>query len=133
MAAQADGESAITSINVTPLVDILLVVLIIFMITAPIMHKRTLKVSVPRAAHSDQGTPGAVHIVVSAKGAVSLSGSLMNKADMARILALRVSTDPHLAVALAADKSASYGDVVSVLDAVRGAGVLRIGLEVVPK
>ncbi|MDE1975916.1 MAG: biopolymer transporter ExbD [Elusimicrobia bacterium] len=130
-AGRPDGP--ITSINVTPLVDILLVLLIIFMTTAPLIHNRMVKINVPKAAHSRPETAQSLTIVYDARKRLLLSGRPVNAAALKAALGAALQGDPNLSITLAADKSLGYGEVMAVLDAVRGAGARRIGLEVAGK
>ena len=127
----AKGEEPITAINVTPLVDIILVVLIIFMVTAPLIARRALPVHLPKAVAHVRVATQALQVVVNAHGVITLSGRRLGLDDLKTELrrALRLESDLH--VTLAADKGLAYGRVVRVLDAVRGAGVRKVGLEVV--
>ena len=125
-----DSESAITAINVTPLVDILLVVLIIFMATAPLIQRRAMKVDVPKAANHEKTATESLSVSVNGKREISVSGVIMPLAEMKARLAKTVAGQPELHVTLAADKTLPYGEVVEVIDAVRGAGVKKLGLEV---
>lgn len=129
----ANDEGPITGINVTPLVDIILVVLIIFMATAPLISRRALKVDVPKAAHHEKAATEAVQIVFSAKREISFIGKTVTAAELSARLAAAVAGSPDLHVTMTADKSLDYGAVVELLDLVRGAGVRKIGLEVVRK
>ncbi len=129
---QGSGEeSAITGINVTPLVDIILVVLIIFMATAPIIHRRAIKVDVPKAARHDRAATAAMEIVYDAKRVLTLDGKVVTREVLVRLLSRQFEVQPSLHVTLAADKSLPYGEIVRLLDAVRSSGVRKIGLEVV--
>ena len=123
-------ESSITGINVTPLVDIILVVLIIFMATAPMISRRALKVDIPKAARHERAATEALQVVLNASREIFLSGQRVTQQELALALARHVRADEGVHVTLAADKSIAYGEVVGLLDAVRGAGVKRIGLEV---
>lgn len=126
----AAEEEAITGINVTPMVDVILVLLIIFMATAPLLQRRALKVNIPKAAKSERVATQALRVEFDAKGAVSLAGRPLALQDLVRELALAVSRDPAAHVSVAADKALPYGEVVRLLDEIRGSGVKRVGLEV---
>jgi len=130
MQAPAEGSDAITGINVTPLVDVILVLLIIFMATAPLLHRRALRVSVPRAARSERQATQTLRVELSAQRRLSLDGRSLSLADLLRELGRIVAHEPGSHVALAADEGLPYGEVVHVLDEIRRAGVRRIGLEV---
>jgi biopolymer transport protein ExbD len=131
--AVGNDEGPMTAINVTPLVDILLVVLIIFMATAPLIGRRAMKVDVPRAAHHDRAATDAVQIVLNAKKQISVGGRIMTQEAMAQALAQTVRMQPDVNITFSADKALGYGDIIAVIDAIRGAGVRKIGLEVVNK
>ena len=131
MAAQAEaGDGAITSINVTPLVDILLVVLIIFMATAPMIARRAMKVDVPKAAHHEKTATEALSITFNAKRELAVGGQVLTLPDLEARLRSAVAGEPELHVTMAADKAIPYGEVIGVIDGIRGAGVKKIGLEV---
>ena len=134
MAASAsEGDGPITSINVTPFVDIILVVLIIFMATAPIIAKRALQVDIPKAAHHERAATEAKQIVYNAKRELVIENRKVSLAQLEMMLAAGVKADPDLRVTLSADKTIAYGDIVALLDQVRAAGVKKIGLEVARK
>ena len=124
-------EGPITGINVTPLVDIILVVLIIFMATAPLIQRRAVKVDLPKAAHHEKAATEAVPLIIGGKGELSLGGRSVTLEQMKSLLAAQSKAQPGLHVTMSADKTLPYGEIIAVLDAVRGAGVKKIGLEVV--
>ncbi|MBI5211133.1 MAG: biopolymer transporter ExbD [Elusimicrobia bacterium] len=129
-AGWSSEDPAITGINVTPLVDIILVVLIIFMATAPLIQRRAIKVDVPKAAYHERSATEALQIVMNEKREIFLGGKRLAAAQLAQELSKSVSLSPGVAVTLSADKALAYGEIVGLLDLVRGAGVKKIGLEV---
>jgi biopolymer transport protein TolR len=130
MAGAAGEEEAITAINVTPLVDIILVVLIIFMATAPMIQRRSMKVEVPKAQHHEKTATEALQVTFNAQREVAVNGQKMPVAELKARLSKAVSAQPYMHVTLASDKTIPYGEVVEVIDAIRGAGVKKLGLEV---
>ncbi|MFA5140991.1 MAG: biopolymer transporter ExbD [Elusimicrobiota bacterium] len=128
--SSGSDEGSITGINVTPLVDIILVVLIIFMATAPLIQNRAIKVDLPKAAKHEKAAAEAIQIVFNAKREVTLAGKGMAVAELGEALETLCATVPDLRVSLKADKAIPYGEIISLLDIVRGAGVRKIGLEV---
>ncbi len=133
MASTASEDSAITGINVTPLVDIILVVLIIFMATAPLIHNRAMKVDLPKAAQHERAATEALQVVYNAQREISLSGKRVTEEQLGVELRTLVARSADLRVALRADRNLPYGEIVQLLDVVRGAGVHKIGLEVKAK
>ena len=133
MAAPGAEDAAITGINVTPLVDIILVVLIIFMATAPLIHNRAMKVDLPKAAKHEKAATEALQVVYNAQREVSLSGKRVTMEQLGLLLKGMVAKSAEVRVALRADRNLPYGDIVQLLDVVRGSGVRKIGLEVKAK
>ncbi|HEX4046788.1 MAG TPA: biopolymer transporter ExbD [Elusimicrobiota bacterium] len=128
-----DDEGAITGINVTPLVDVILVVLIIFMATAPIIARRAIKVDLPKAARHERIATDALNVALDAARRLTLSGKPVTPEQLKRALSLAVAADPAQPVTISADRALPYGDVASLLDDIRAAGVRKVGLEVVRK
>ena len=124
------NEDSITEINITPLVDVMLVLLIIFMATAPLISRRHIKVNVPSAAHAESKATETTKVLLNEKRELFINEEKIAPADLSARLAVMVRVDPLLHIALLADKGIPYGEVVEVLDTVRGAGVKKVALEV---
>lgn len=133
MQSSEDGDGAITGINVTPLVDVTLVVLIIFMATAPMIARRALKLDLPKAAQHEKTATDALGVALDGSRHLTLSGKAITADQLKRALSLAVSLNPAQAVTVAADRALPYGEVAALLDDIRGAGVHKVGLEVVRK
>ena len=133
MQSSDDGEGAITGINVTPLVDVILVVLIIFMATAPIIARRAIKLDLPKAALHEKMATDALNVALDGKRQLTLSGKPVTAEQLKHALTLAVSVNAAQPVSVSADRALSYGDVASLLDDIRSAGVRKVGLEVVRK
>ena len=130
METNGQSSDAITGINVTPLVDVILVLLIIFMVTAPMLHRRALHVQIPKASQSERVATQTVRVELDAKRKLWLEGKPLVADDLIGELKRRMQAEPDMPVSLAADQSIPYGDVVALLDRLRASGVKRIGLEV---
>ena len=130
MHATDDADGPITGINVTPLVDVVLVVLIIFMATAPMIARRAIRVEVPRVAKSDKSATDALAVALNGKRELTLSGKATTLAALKKVLSAATAVKPDQAVTLSADKTLAYGEVAELLDAVRSSGVKKVGLEV---
>jgi biopolymer transport protein ExbD len=133
MQSSNDSDDAITGINVTPLVDVVLVVLIIFMATAPLIARRAMKVDVPRAEHHERAATDALAVALDAKRALTLSGKPVTADQLKKTLADAVARNPEQPVTVSADRFLPYGEVAALLDEIRGTGVRKVGLEVVRK
>jgi biopolymer transport protein ExbD len=126
----SDDDGPITGINVTPLVDVVLVVLIIFMATAPMIARRAIRVEVPRVAKSDKTATDALAVALDGKHELTLAGRPTTLDALKKVLAAAIAAKPEQAITLSADKSLPYGEVAELLDAVRSAGIKKVGLEV---
>lgn len=132
-AALEEDEEAISGINVTPLVDITLVLLIIFMATAHLIQHRSMTLSLPKMASVQEAPTRSLQIVLEADKSLSLNGQKATAQDLAFNLAQMARLDPSLKVTVLADEHVSWGDMAGILDIVRGAGLTRIATEVEPK
>src|SRR4029077_13738473 len=128
-----DNEEAIFGINVTPLVDITLVLLIIFMATAHIIVHRSMSLSLPKVANAQTVPTRSIQIALEADKSLRLSNQPVTLQDLSVNLAQMARLDPRLKVTLSADERVSWGDVAAILDAIRGAGITHIATEVQPK
>jgi biopolymer transport protein ExbD len=125
---------AITGINVTPLVDITLVLLIIFMVTAKLIVRHDLlSVDLPRAAAGGAGAQEIFTVVLSAHGDIAVGGVQAASDETLRALARQsLARHPDLRAAIAADGAVPHRRVIHVLDLLQQAGVSRIGFGVEP-
>lgn len=123
-------EEVIADINVVPLVDIILVVLIIFMVTAPMFIKPTINVNLPKAASGDQTAPSKLNIALTADGRINMNGSFVDEATVQTKAAEEVAKNPETQAIISADKDVPHGRVVGVLDIVKGVGVKKFAISI---
>ncbi len=123
-------DEIISGINVTPLVDVVLVLLIIFMVTATYIVRASIEVDLPRAAHAGEATGTLLSVVVARDGEVFLDGARRSDAELVSRAREAVARDPEARVVIAADRAALHGAVVHVIDVVKGAGVSRFAIHV---
>ena len=129
MASQEPSDDGIvTGINVTPLVDILLVLLIVFMVSAKFVDEAGLKVHLPKAAQSEIDATPALLVKMDAEGKISLAETAMDENGLYANLVREAQANPGVRVTVAADESLSYKAVVRLLDLVKKAGVTRVAL-----
>jgi biopolymer transport protein TolR len=122
------GDGSMSQINVTPLVDVMLVLLVIFMVTTPILQQGV-GVELPRVeADSMAGQEDQLVVAVSREGEVYLNAAELEIEALQTTLAAAVRNRPDQTVYLRADKNVMYGRVVEVMAAVRRAGVVRLGM-----
>lgn len=132
-----DDGGVISEINVTPLVDITLVLLIIMMVAAPIMaNNPSIKVDLPKAASGDetQKTTLALTLARSPQGGYDLyaNGERTDDAHLRVMLPTLLAQNRDLQVIIASDRGIAYGEVVHVVDLVKTLGVHRFALNTDP-
>jgi biopolymer transport protein ExbD len=126
--SDAELDGTVTGINVTPLVDIMLVLLIIFMVTAHLTSDAALRINLPKAAAADAAATAAFTVTADSKGALRLMGEVVDLNGLKSSLAREAARNPSVRVTLAADGSLPYRQVVSILDAIKSSGVTRVAL-----
>ncbi|MBW1988125.1 MAG: protein TolR [Deltaproteobacteria bacterium] len=126
-------NNLMAEINVTPLVDVMLVLLIIFMVTAPLMMQGV-DVNLPQTS-SDPIQAGDDHLVVSIdkRQKIFLNDRPVELADLLGKLAVINRANPDQKVYLRADKNVAYGLVVRVMDGIKDAGFERLGVVTSPE
>ncbi len=130
-AATSNDEEMISAINITPLVDIFLVLLIIFMITSSVIDQREIALNAPKAANAGTQAPKAAGLIIDKDGNTYLDGEALDTAAIAAILRAKSASDPEFQVLIGADRDLKYQSVVDVIDLVRGAGISKYALKVV--
>ena len=131
------GAGAITDINVTPLVDVTLVLLIIFMVATPMMvNNPSIKVELPKAATGDDTLKSTLALTLSrdASGAVAIyaNGEKTDENKVKTMIPDMLSKNKDLQAIIAADRGISYGDVVHIVDVVKSLGVHKFALNTDP-
>lgn len=125
-----DSDEPISEINIVPFVDIILVVLIIFMVTTPIIMRPSININLPKAASGEDTKPTQLNIAVSAQGLIQLNGSTVEEASLGSQVAGIFSQNPDVQAIIAADKDVSHGKVMTVIDAVKSAGVTKFAISI---
>ncbi len=127
-------DDAIVDINITPFVDIVLVILIIFMVTATTMAKQALLVELPDAASGETAKDTSLGIQLDADGRLYLDGEAITENGLRvriREERKRVEADGgKVVVLIAADQGIAYGLVMRVMDVVKQEGVARFALNI---
>ena len=128
----SSSDSAISQINVTPLVDVMLVLLVIFMVTAPILQQGV-AVDVPKVAAGPlTGEEEQLVVNVAKGGKLYLNDTAMVPADLTTKLAAIARARPDRQVYVRADQMVPYGEVMAVIGSIRDAGLARVGLVTEP-
>lgn len=126
-AGGGDGEGIVAEINITPLTDIFLVLLIIFMITSSAMVESGPKVDLPEAGVTSSETKGIV-VTVDQQDGIFVNGAQTPREQLAAGLRQAVEASDVKRVVLQGDKGVQLGDVVFILDEARAAGASEVAI-----
>jgi biopolymer transport protein TolR len=132
MAFEDQGGGTISNINVTPLVDVMLVLLVIFMVTAPILQQGV-SINLPKVKSvALNGDEQQLVVAVNRHGEVYLNDAPMPLPELGPKLEAILKLRPDRQVFLRADQNVKYGEVMRVIATVKGAGVERLGMVTEP-
>lgn len=123
---RGSDDSLMAELNVTPLVDVMLVLLVIFIVTAPLIVPQSLKVNLPRTqsiAQQDQAKNGV--LIIDAAGAMTFEGAPMNQAQLASVLKEKAG-DEKFQLQVHSDKAVPYGVVAEIMALAQANGVSRL-------
>lgn len=127
-----DDTDVMSEINMTPLVDVMLVLLIIFIITVPVLT-HSVKVDLPRADNTpNELKPETVNLSVNADGFIYWNENQVTMEDLELRLATEASKQPQSEVHIRGDKAVSYEHVIKTMAAVQRAGILKLGFVTEP-
>jgi biopolymer transport protein TolR len=126
------GDPPMSEINVTPLVDVMLVLVVIFIITAPLLAS-SIRLDLPKAEGTQPGdAPKFLTLVVDKAGQSFLNDKPVTPEQLATQLAAAARQNPETEIQLRADQGVAYGKVVEVMGLVHKAGLSRIGFVAEP-
>jgi biopolymer transport protein TolR len=131
IAKRDEGKKVNSNINVTPMVDVMLVLLIIFMVITPMLNNKV-NVDLPKAAAAvvmeDANKEDAVVVAVTRDGKTFLGGDRVNIDDLGAKITAKLENKTNKQVFLRADSRANYGKVMDTIDGIRTAGVSQMGM-----
>ena len=132
-ASQGGDDEIITAINVTPLVDIILVLLIIFMVTTEVIHEaerpRAIQVDLPAAASADQLlNQGMLNLVIDRGGTLGINGERSTAEAVDGLVAEIARRGATAQALISADERVAHGEVVALMDLLRVKGVKQIAI-----
>jgi biopolymer transport protein TolR len=137
MASTSDGNGGddddggmISGINVTPLVDITLVLLIIFMVTATYIVRQAIQIDLPRAANAGESTGTTLAVMLTKDGDIYLDGRKSDETGLRDAARNAAAKDKDTRVIISADKNALHGAVVHVLDLIKGEGIAKFAINI---
>ncbi len=130
---QSQEDTMMSEINVTPLVDVMLVLLVVFIITAPLLAPQSLKINLPKTesvAHDDKLQK--VSLAIDAHGDISIDSAHLSDQGLAEMLKLRAA-DPQFQLQIQADTAVNYGRVAQIMAIAQKAGVSKLSFLTITK
>lgn len=125
-----DELPAISEINVTPFVDVVLVLLVIFMVTAPMLVREQMSVNLPKAQSGEKSASQAISIVIDKTGSVLMAEKPIAMEQIEDEIKSLIAKNPNAQAVISADQDAKHGDVVHVMDLVKKAGLTRFAIQI---
>ncbi len=134
MASKLGGSSddAITDINITPFVDIVLVVLIIFMVTASYIMEPSIKVNLPEAATGESTENSSLGLTLDAEGGLFLNGVAIEEPTLRAFIQRELARSEEVTALIAADSTVDHGRVVWLIDLVKQEGIAKFAINIDP-
>ncbi|MFA6902741.1 MAG: biopolymer transporter ExbD [Gallionellaceae bacterium] len=119
-------DNMMSEINVTPLVDVMLVLLVVFIVTAPLLAPQSLKVTLPKTTAVSQDTKKiAARMSIDAQGRVELESQALTDAQLTDVLKQR-GVDPQFQLQIEADTKVPYGRVAEIMAIAQRSGVSKL-------
>ena len=126
----SEQDEEITGINVTPLVDIVLVLLIIFMVTANFIVRETVEVDLPRAANGGETVQGLINVVIDKEAQLYFDGAPVSEDELKVRVKEQMAKDAETRAVISADQALAYGTVMHLIDVVKGEGIAKFALNI---
>lgn len=128
VSVQGDQDEVVSEINVTPLVDVMLVLLVVFIVTAPLLSN-AVAVNLPKTAiNSPPAQKKSLSVSIDAKNAIYVDRDLVDLGKLEAALKRARASDPELQVQLNADQTVNYGLVAKAISSIDRAGVKRLSV-----
>lgn len=128
-----DDDDVISSINITPFVDIILVVLIIFMVTTSYIVQAQIEVNLPKAASGQAEVVSTLTFQVTKDGQYLLDAEMLTLEQIVNAVKKAREAEPEVRAIIAADKDVEYGKVIDLIDTIKLNGIEKFALNIVRK
>ncbi|MBE8162501.1 MAG: biopolymer transporter ExbD [Bdellovibrionaceae bacterium] len=125
-----NNDEQIAEINIVPFVDIILVVLIIFMVTAPMIITPSIKIDLPKASSGTKTAASPLNISISRTGRVRINGKVISSRHIIAKIKRLLRKNKKLQAIISADKNVAHGKVISVIDKVKSAGIFKFAISI---
>ena len=123
-------RGGIVGINVTPMVDVVLVLLVIMMVSATYIVSQSLKVELPKTASSDEAVSSLAAVTITKEGKLYYNGEPIEDADLAAKLRSAKANGAEVNLVVTADEAVPHGKVVHVIDVAKVEGISKFAIQV---
>jgi len=130
MAQGSNEDEVIDGINITPMVDVILVLLVIFMVTANFLKKESININLPKVQAADPNVSQSVQVAITRDGKILLEGQETTEEKLVDNLQRDLKFRPNMRLTLSADEKLAYGTIMKLMGVIRKAGVSRVALSV---
>ncbi len=130
MAAGSNEDEVIDGINITPMVDVILVLLVIFMVTANFLKKESININLPKVQAADPNVSQSVQVALTRDGKILLEGQSITEEKLISTLERDIKFRPNMRLTLSADEKLAYGTIMKLMGVIRKSGVSRVALSV---
>jgi biopolymer transport protein ExbD len=127
---QDEDNAPISAINVTPFVDVVLVLLVIFMVTAPLLMQDSFGIHLPKATSSDKKLSSKLGVAITRQGQILLNGQLASPEAIIAQVKQALAADPETQALISADADARHADVVRAIDIIKTAGMTHFAIQI---
>jgi biopolymer transport protein ExbD len=128
--SDSDDGQMMSTINVTPFVDVVLVLLVIFMITAPMLVKEMMEIRLPKTASGDGSAIPTLAIAVNRSGQILLDGQIVDDLILTEAAKTALQKNVDAQAIIAADTEVAYGKVVKVIDILKSSGLSKFAVQI---
>lgn len=125
-----DELPAISEINVTPFVDVVLVLLVIFMVTAPMLVREQMNVNLPKAESGEKSASEQIAIVLDKDGTLKIQKKVITFDQIENEIKSLIQSMPSAQAVISADQESKHGDVVRIMDLVKKAGLTKFAIQI---
>ncbi|HMV80364.1 MAG TPA: biopolymer transporter ExbD [Leptospiraceae bacterium] len=130
MSSGGNEDEIIDSINITPMVDVILVLLVIFMVTANFLKKESININLPKVEAADPNVTKSTQVALGRDGKIYLEGTVVNEEKLSSVLTRDAKLKPNMRLTLSADEKIPYGTIMKLMGVIRKTGVTRVALSV---
>lgn len=128
-----NGDKIISEINITPLTDVMLVLLVIFMVTTPLLVMQSFKIKLPKAVSAETEPGKGITVIIAAGGVIYLNNRAVKMDGLFDAIKTELASSADKTVIIKADKDIPHGIVVKVLDMAKRSGAAKLSIATEPE